>query len=121
MAGARFGVLFAGQLLEDADQYLPDENYRGFAFHLRKGALSAEEQVEPICRVLGIERGRIAGISRVANQLPTLLARHDSLIEKVDEALAGSRLAITGNWFPGVSITDCLTRSHQEFERLFAG
>jgi len=28
---------------------------------------------------------------------------------------------MTGNWFLGISIEDCLTRSHQECERLFPG
>jgi protoporphyrinogen oxidase len=101
--------------------YLPDEHYRGFAFHFRRGALDADAQVERICRALGIGPEQIAGFSRVANRLPVLRTGHQDLVEKIDATLAGGRLAITGNWFLGVSIEDCLTRSHQEYERLFAG
>jgi len=41
------------------------------------------------------------------------------LVRRIDQALAGTRLALTGNWFVGVSIEDCLTRSRQEMDRLF--
>jgi protoporphyrinogen/coproporphyrinogen III oxidase len=48
-----------------------------------------------------------------------LRAGHSELVERIDALLAGGRLAITGNWFLGVSIEDCLTRSRRELERLF--
>lgn len=98
---------------------MPDERYRGFAFHFRPRELAAEAQVEHICRALGIAEDRIAGMSRVSNRLPALRAGHSELVRKIDALLAGGRLALTGNWFLGVSIEDCLTRSHQECERLF--
>jgi hypothetical protein len=41
-------------------------------------------------------------------------------VERLDRALAGTRIAVTGNWFLGVSIEDCLTRSLGEHQRLFA-
>jgi len=99
--------------------YLPDERYRGFAVHFPRGALEADTQVERIGRALGIDPERICGLSRVANRLPALRVGHQDLVRKIDRALAGSRLAITGNWFLGVSIEDCLARSQGEFERLF--
>lgn len=101
--------------------YLPDERYRGFAFHFQRGTLDAGTQVERICRALEITESRIAGLSWVSNRLPMLRAGHQDLVRKVDRSLAGGHLAITGNWFFGVSIEDCLTRSHQEYERLFPG
>ena len=99
--------------------YLPDERYRGFAFHFRHGALDASAQVERICLALGIADARIAGLSWVSNRLPVLRTGHQDLVQKMDGLLAGGRLAMTGNWFLGVAIEDCLTRSHQEVERLF--
>lgn len=101
--------------------YLPDERYRGFAFHFRPRTLDAKTQVERICRALGIAEERIAGMSRIPNRLPALRAGHPERVRKMDALLAGGRLALTGNWFLGVSIEDCLTRSHQECERLFPG
>ena len=40
------------------------------------------------------------------------------MIRVVDAELTGSRLALTGNYFTGVAIEDCVTRSRGEFERL---
>jgi protoporphyrinogen oxidase len=41
------------------------------------------------------------------------------VIESLDRALAGGKLGVTGNWFLGVSIEDCVTRSRAEHERRF--
>jgi len=101
--------------------YLPDQHYRGFAFHFQPQALDANAQMKCICRVLEVSPKRIAGLSRISNQLPVLRAGHPDLVQKMDALLASSHLAVTGNWFLGVSIEDCLTRSHQECERLFPG
>jgi protoporphyrinogen oxidase len=99
--------------------YLPDEQHRGFAFHFPQGALAADTQLQCICRVLGIHEEQILGLSWVSNRLPALRAGHSTLVERIDALLAGGRVAITGNWFLGVSIEDCLTRSRQELGRLF--
>jgi hypothetical protein len=99
--------------------YLPDEQHRGFAFHFPQGAVDAAAQVQCICRVLGIHEEQILGLSRVSNRLPALRTGHSALVERIDALLAGGRFAITGNWFLGVSIEDCLTRSRRELERLF--
>lgn len=101
--------------------YLPDPDHRGFAFHFRPGALEPDAQVEHICRVLGVREDRIAGLARVINRLPALRVGHGERVGRIDGLLAGTRLAVTGNWFQGVSVEDCLTRSHQEFQRLFGG
>lgn len=99
--------------------YLPHGRYRGFTFHFRPRTLDADAQLERGCRVLGVTTEQLAGMSRVANKLPALRAGHSELVRKIDALLAGGRLALTGNWFCGVSIEDCLTRSHRECERLF--
>jgi protoporphyrinogen oxidase len=99
--------------------YVPDQRYRGFAFHFRPGVLPPDAQAERICRALGIAEDKILGVERVSNRLPALRAGHPELAGRIDSALAGGRLAITGNWFLGVSIEDCLTRSRAEAQRLF--
>jgi protoporphyrinogen/coproporphyrinogen III oxidase len=99
--------------------FLPDGAYRGFAFHFRPGALTEDAQVVRACAVLGVEPALIAAQSRVSNKLPALRAGHTDLVERLDAALAGKRLAITGNWFLGVSMEDALTRSRSESDRLF--
>jgi hypothetical protein len=101
--------------------YLRDPRYRGFTFHFRPGALAPAAQVERACRVLGIHQEQVAGIERAVNRLPALRAGHLERVARIDALLAGTPLALTGNWFVGVSIEDCLTRSHREFLRLFTG
>ena len=99
--------------------YLDDPRYRGFAFHFRPGGLSAAAQIERACQAIGITPGSVVGHTRAINRLPVLRVGHEECVRRIDAALAGTPLAITGNWFRGVSIEDCLTRSHQEFQRLF--
>jgi protoporphyrinogen/coproporphyrinogen III oxidase len=99
--------------------FLPDPGFRACAFHFRPGALSAQEQLERACVALGVAPERVAAQTRVANRLPALRAGHGALVERLDGALAGTRLAVTGNWFLGVSIEDALTRSRAETDRLF--
>jgi protoporphyrinogen oxidase len=99
--------------------YLPDDAYRGFSFHFRPGALNTESRAERACAVLGIRLDDLAGIEKVTNRLPALRIGHEKTVAHLDAALNGTRLGITGNWFLGVSIEDCLTRSREEFERLF--
>lgn len=99
--------------------YLPDPSYRGFAFHFRPGALEPDAQLDRACQALGVQPDRVASRARVANRLPVLRVGHQDLVRRIDAGLAGGNLAVTGNWFLGVSIEDCLTRSHQEFARLF--
>jgi protoporphyrinogen oxidase len=99
--------------------YISHPQYRGFTFHFRPGALDNDAQLERACKALGIRPEDVSGTERVINRLPALRVGHDERVARIDSALAGTRLAITGNWFLGVSIEDCMTRSHQEQERLF--
>lgn len=99
--------------------FLPDPDYRACAFHFRPKVLTPEAQIRRACAALGAAPERIASQSWVTNRLPALRAGHAALIERLDGALAGHRLAITGNWFLGVSIEDALTRSRAEMDRLF--
>ncbi|MFO1424152.1 MAG: FAD-dependent oxidoreductase [Candidatus Competibacteraceae bacterium] len=98
----------------------PDARHRGFTFHFRPGVLDEEGKLNRIAQVLNVPRDMLdAGnvVSRV-NRLPALRVGHDDWVNTVDRALAGNRLALTGNYFAGVAIEDCVTRSRREFERL---
>jgi protoporphyrinogen oxidase len=101
--------------------FLADPSYRGFAFHFRPGVLSEQAQIERACLALGTTPRHIAAQARVRNRLPALRTGHTARVRRLDETLAGTRLAVTGNWFLGVSIEDALTRSRSESDRLFAG
>ena len=103
-----------------ARDYLADPRYRGFSFHFRPGELDAEAQMDRACAALGIAPQQVAGFHQVHNRLPALRVGHGERVARLDAALAGTRLGITGNWFQGVSIEDCLTRSQEEGARLFS-
>ena len=102
-----------------ARDYLADPIHRGFSFHFRPGQLDAEGQMARACAALGIAPHQVAGWLQVHNRLPALRVGHGERVARLDAALAGTRLGITGNWFQGVSIEDCLTRSQTECDRLF--
>lgn len=99
--------------------FLPDPAYRGFAFHFRPGALDAEAQRARACQTLDLRPEQIVAERRVSNQLPALRSGHAERIAQLDAALKGTPLAVTGNWFLGVSMEDALTRSRAESDRLF--
>lgn len=101
--------------------YLDDTKYRGFTFHFLPDRLDEAQQIERICSVLSIQPDDIAANARRRNRLPALRVGHDTLVAEIDAALLGTGLALTGNYFLGVSIEDCLARSAAEFARLFAG
>jgi protoporphyrinogen oxidase len=99
---------------------VPDLRYRGFTFHFRPGALDEEGKLNRGAEVLDVPRAAL-GSENVAfkiNQLPMLRVGHVERTRDVDQALAGSRLALTGNYFTGVAIEECVTRSRDEFARL---
>ncbi|MBK1722247.1 protoporphyrinogen/coproporphyrinogen oxidase [Thiocystis violacea] len=99
--------------------FLPDAQYRGFAFHYKPGTLDPDAQLQRACTVLGIRPEQIAAQARIHNRLPALRSGHAERVAQLDTALAGKRLGVTGNWFIGVSMEDALTRSRSEDERLF--
>ncbi|NKN31823.1 protoporphyrinogen/coproporphyrinogen oxidase [Marichromatium bheemlicum] len=100
--------------------FLPDPELRGFAFHCRPGALDAEAQIARACATLDLRPDQVLDQARVHNRLPALRAGHAERVAALDAALDGTPLAVTGNWFLGVSIEDALTRSRSEHDRLFA-
>lgn len=99
---------------------VPDARFRGFTFHFRPGMLDEEGKLNRIAQVLNVPRIELGSKNMVVkiNALPALRVGHDDLIRAVDHLLMGNRLALTGNYFTGVAIEDCVTRSRGEFERL---
>jgi oxygen-dependent protoporphyrinogen oxidase len=98
----------------------PDPAYRGFTFHFRPGVLDEAGKRARMSAVLGLPPTAFSPehIVMKMNQLPALRVGHGAVIRAVDHALAGSRLALTGNYFTGVAIEDCVTRSLDEFARI---
>jgi len=95
----------------------PDEKYRAFTFHFRAG-LSREARLARVCEVLRVEES--AFLYRVEKRvtLPAPKRDHAARVAEIDRALSGSSLGLTGNYFNGLAIEDCVLRSNAEWQRL---
>ncbi len=96
---------------------VPDDTYRGFAFHFRPGENDATK-MQRITDVLGITEDKILHKYEVTNTVPSLRVGHKKWLETMDRMLAGKNLLLTGNYFGGMAIEDCVSRSLGESARL---
>ena len=97
---------------------MPDDNYRGFVFHFKPG-LDEKTKRSRITEVLGVGFSKIEHTEAKYNTVPTLQLGHHQWLEKTDQLLKGKKsLLLTGNYFGGMAIEDCVSRSKSEFARL---
>ena len=97
---------------------VPDDNYRGFAFHFKPG-LDDKTKRARITEVLGVSFSKIEHTVSKINTVPSLRMGHHQWHEKSNAMLKGkTNLFITGNYFGGMAIEDCVSRSKSEFERM---
>ncbi len=96
---------------------LEDPSYRGFTFHFRQG-LDRARKMRRIAEVLGTEKFEAS--SENSAVLPSPLLGHETIVGDIDRLIEGKRVFITGNFFSGLAIEDCVTRSLAEFGRLTA-
>ncbi len=98
---------------------IPDPNYRAFTFHFRPDRLDDKGKMKRIGEVLGVRESNILDSAKYQNRLPALRLGHAERVSKLDRVLHDQPMALTGNWFAGVSIEDSLLRNAQEFARLY--
>jgi oxygen-dependent protoporphyrinogen oxidase len=98
---------------------VPDARWRAFAFHFKPGR-TREERVRRVTEVLKVARGDLAELAERTTVLPSPVLGHEEVVREVDRLTAGGRLAITGNWFAGLSLEDCVSRSRSEWARVSA-
>lgn len=94
-----------------------DPDFRGFAFHFRPGT-SPEDRTARICAVLGLEPQALEQRVAASRRLPSPLRGHAERMGQLQQVLAGQPLLITGNYFTGLAIEDCVSRSVAEAQRL---
>jgi len=118
---------FAGLIGAEEDFYsvvsrdtLPNEKYRGFTFHFKAERLDEQKKLQNISKTLEISEKQIIAKTNKINNLPTLRPEHKDLINNLEKALQNQPLALLGNYFQGVSLEDCASRSVAEFNRLFS-
>lgn len=95
-----------------------DEKYRGFVFHFKPGVLDNTAKTEFICKVLGISKDKIKDTFYVRNVVPSFKLGQKSIVKEIDSILKGKKLLLTGNYFSGMAIEDCVSRSKSEFSRI---
>ena len=96
---------------------VPDPDWRAFAFHFKTGKTD-EERRSRIAQILQVEQGDFEEVTRRMTLLPSPVLGHDRLVGELDRMLSGSRLALTGNYFDGLAIEDCVQRSRAEWARV---
>jgi protoporphyrinogen/coproporphyrinogen III oxidase len=97
---------------------VPDPTWRGFAFHFQPGHAEADRLARATA-LLGVARADLADVSQRRTTLPSPVLGHKDVVADLDAALAAQpRLAVTGNWFAGLSIEDCVQRSRAEWQRV---
>lgn len=94
----------------------PDPLYRAFAFHFKAGVTNHETKLGRIAQVLGTRE--FEQIVTAEHVIPSLRLGHKNTIAEIDEMVTGTSLLLTGNYFTGLAIEDCVSRSLLESRRL---
>jgi UDP-galactopyranose mutase len=94
----------------------PDPGRRSFTFHFKSGH-SREEQLRRMGEVLRCPAPELGEPETRQTLLPAPALGHDRVVADLDRLLAGRRLALTGNYFQGLAIEDCVLRSFAEYAR----
>lgn len=95
---------------------LTDEKLRGFAFHFEENHIGKEEQEDFMKELLGVDDLESETIE-AKHQLPLIKIGHTERMAKIKQLAEESGIYITGNYFNGLSLEDCVERSKEEFER----
>jgi UDP-galactopyranose mutase len=95
----------------------PDPERRGFAFHFRPG-VSRADKLRRMSEVLRVSREDLGEPVEERRTLPAPALGHAEIVRDVDACLAGSGLAVAGNYFAGLAIEDCVGRSFSEWARI---
>ncbi len=92
-----------------------DPTDRGFTFHFRH-SLEPEKKMRRIAEVLGTDKFEASSDNSAV--LPSPRLGHEKIVSDIDRLIEGKRVFITGNFFSGLAIEDCVMRSSAEFRRL---
>ena len=98
---------------------VPDPSWRGFAFHFKPGQ-ALDAKIGRIMGLLGLGRADLEDVVEQTSVLPSPVLGHEEVVREIDRLCAEGLLCVTGNWFAGFSIEDCLDRSRREWSRVAA-
>jgi len=97
----------------------PDPARRAFAFHFKPG-VPREAKLARMSEVLKVPAAELAPVDEQRRVLPSPTLGHGGLVAEIDRCLSGGKLALTGNYFAGLAIEDCVLRSNEEWARVSA-
>ncbi|MDQ2177734.1 NAD(P)/FAD-dependent oxidoreductase [Marinifilum sp. D714] len=92
------------------------DNMRGFAFHFEENHIGKEEQEKFMAELLCLD-SLDAETVEAKHKLPLIKIGHTERMAKIKLLAEETGIYITGNYFNGLSLEDCVERSKQEFER----
>jgi oxygen-dependent protoporphyrinogen oxidase len=97
----------------------PDARYRAFAFHFRPGTGRAD-RLRRVAEVLRVAEGDFLHLAEKRVSLPSPERDHAAAVHEIDRQLGPTGLLLTGNYFDGLAIEDCVARSNAEWARASA-
>ena len=95
---------------------MQDEKSRGFAFHFEENNISKEEQEKFMKELLLVDSLESETVE-AKHKLPLIKVGHTERMAKIKQLAEENGIYITGNYFNGLSLEDCVERSKEEFER----
>jgi UDP-galactopyranose mutase len=95
----------------------PDPARRAFSFHFRPG-VPREEKLSRMAAVLRVPKAELGEVVEATRTLPAPALGHGEIVDELDRLLAGGKLGLTGNYFAGLAIEDCVARSFAEWSRI---
>lgn len=95
-----------------------DARWRAFAFHFKSGRATRDEKLRSAAEALGVKPSDFACVVEARRTLPSPRVGHHEIVRDITAALDGKRLAITGDYFDGLAIEDCVQRSFGEWARV---
>jgi len=96
---------------------LDDPAHRGVAFHFAAGHTPAARRARAL-EVLGAADADVAAAFTRTSHLPSPAPDHPAQVARIVAALPATGLALTGSYFAGLAIEDCIGRSFAELDRL---
>ena len=94
---------------------LANEKYRGFACHFQKDDVSNGEQKATMSKLLSVDE--IPETVKASHTLPLIKVGHKERMAAIISQAQKTGVYITGNFFNGLSLEDCVERSNEESNR----
>jgi protoporphyrinogen oxidase len=98
---------------------VPHPSFRGLTFLFSDdNVTSGKSRIETCCSFMGITDISSLRLSGVMHTLPGLKTGHARFLQEIEGLLnKHAGLYITGNYFTGLSMEDCVGRSFREYQR----